>query len=147
MKITICGSIAFIDEMIKTKDKLELMGHLVKTPPLEVPDQNGKMISVKEYYAIRKSASDNETWVWEEKQRRIREHLEKVNDSDAILVLNYDKNNIANYIGGNTLLEIGVAFHLKKKIFFLNQVPDISYKEELLGMMPIVISGDLSKIT
>jgi len=146
MKITICGSIAFIDEMVKAKNELETMGHSVETPPLEISGEDGKMISVKDYYAIRKSAKDEEVWVWQEKERRIREYFDKINWSDAILVLNYDKNNISGYIGGNTFLEIGVAFYLKKKIFLLNQIPDISYKEELLGMMPTVINGDLSKI-
>lgn len=73
-------------------------------------------------------------------------YFEKVNWSDAILVLNYDKNNIIGYIGGNTLMEIGVAFFLKKKIYLLNLIPEISYKEEIIGMKPIIINGDLSII-
>lgn len=146
MKITICGSIAFIDEMVKVKNELEKENHSIEIPPLEIRDRDGKMISVKDYYAIRKSAKDSEAWVWQEKERRIREYFDKIDKSEAILVLNYDKNNIPGYIGGNTFLEIGVAFYLKKKIFLLNQIPDISYKEELLAMMPIVINGDLSKI-
>ena len=51
-----------------------------------------------------------------------------------------------NYIGGNTLMEMGLAFFLKKKIFLLNQIPELSYKEEILGVKPILINGDLNKI-
>jgi hypothetical protein len=60
--------------------------------------------------------------------------------------LNYDKNNVKGYIGANTLLEMGLAFHLRKKIFLLNRIPEIGYKEEILGMGPFVIDGDLGKI-
>ena len=33
MKITICGSIAFFDEMLKVKEDLESRGHTVQIPP------------------------------------------------------------------------------------------------------------------
>jgi len=72
--------------------------------------------------------------------------LKKVAWSDAVLVINYDKNGIKGYIGGNTLMEIGLAFFLKKKIYLLNKIPELSYKEEILGVKPIIISGDLTKI-
>ena len=66
---------------------------------------------------------------------------------DAILVLNYDKRGIKNYIGGNTLMEIGFAHVLKQKVFLLNQIPEIDfYKTEIESVKPIIINGDLSKI-
>ena len=49
MKITICGSIAFFDEMMAVKNDLEKMGHEVKLPPTEIPNEQGEMISIKEY--------------------------------------------------------------------------------------------------
>jgi hypothetical protein len=73
-------------------------------------------------------------------------HFDKVEWSDAILVLNYCKNGVDNYIGANTLLEMGLAFHLNKNIYLLNEIPELSYKEEILGMFPIVINNDLAKI-
>ncbi len=146
MKITLCGSIAFIDEMDAARKELESMGHEVKLPPLEVADGEGKMIPVKEYYALRKAAADDHDWIWKRKAEAMHWHFDKVAWADAILVCNYDKNNIAAYIGPNTLLEMGLAFHLKKPIYLLNPIPEVSYKEEILGMWPIVISGDLKKI-
>lgn len=74
-------------------------------------------------------------------------HFDEVVWSDVILVCNYDKNGVANYIGANTLLEMGLAFHLNKPIYLLSSIPEISYKEEILGMWPIVIDGDLKKIS
>lgn len=146
MKITLCGSIAFIDEMVAVRKELESMGHEVEMPPLEVADDTGAMIPVKQYYALRKSSGDDVTWIWKKKAEAIHWHFDKVVWSDVILVLNYDKNDILGYIGANTLLEMGLAFHLNKPIYLLNSIPEISYKEEILGMWPIVISGDLKKI-
>jgi len=146
MKITICGSVAFFDEMNEAQKNLEELGHEVKLPPFEIADESGKMISVKEYYERRKAETDDDSWIWERKEEAMRLHFQKVEWSDAVLILNFDKNEIPNYIGANTLLEMGLAFHLNKKIFLLNDLPEISYKEEILGMRPIVIFQDLKKI-
>ena len=146
MKITICGSIAFQDEVLSVKEQLEKLGHEVKLWPSRLKDENGKPISVTEYYKIRHSANNDEKWVWDRKAEAVLEHFEKVAWSDAILVANYDKKDVKGYIGGNTLMEMGLAFFLKKKIYLLNQVPELPYKEEILGVKPIIINGDLSKI-
>lgn len=42
MKITLCGSIAFYDEMQSVRDILEKLGDEVKLPPSEISDENGK---------------------------------------------------------------------------------------------------------
>jgi len=146
MNITICGSIAFYDEMIDIKKKLEQLAHQVKLPPFEVKDENGNMIPVKEYYSKRKSETNDTSWIWDRKEEAMRMHFQKVEWGDAVLILNHDKNNISNYVGANTLLEMGLAFHLNKKLFLLNDIPEISYKEEILGMKPIIINNDLTKI-
>jgi len=146
MKITICGSIAFFDEMLDIKGKLEQLGNEVEMPPVEIEDGKGNLISIKEYYKIRKNTEGNEEWVWDRKKWAMRKHFDKVSWSDAILVLNYDKNDIKGYVGGNTFLEMGLALHLGKKIYLLNSIPEMPHKEELLGMKPIVINKDLTKI-
>lgn len=146
MKITICGSIAFIDEMQKAKEKLEKLGHEVKLPPSEMIDGNGGVIHAKEYYAIRKGINAVESWIWDRKEEAMRNHFNKVMWADAVLILNHHKNEISHYIGANTLIEMGLAFHQGKKIFLLNPIPEISYKEEILGMRPTVINEDLNLI-
>ncbi len=146
MKITICGSITFIEEMNAAKEKLQALGHHVEMPPLEIPDNTGKMIPVKLYWEIRKSANENEVWVWDRKAEAIRNHFEKIVWANGILILNLDKNGVSNYIGANTFLEMGLAFHYKKPIYLLNPIPEISYKEEILGMKPIAINGDFALI-
>ena len=146
MKITICGSCKFTDEALSVKEKLEKLGHEAKIWPLKIKEGNGQLVPVEEYYKIRHKAADDEKWVWDRKAEAISEHFNKIAWADAILVLNCDKNNIKGYIGGNTLMEMGLAFFLKKKIYLLNKAPEISYKEEILGLKPIVLDNDLSKI-
>lgn len=136
----------FIDEMAAVRKELEGMGHEIQMPPLEISDGDGKMIPVQEYYAIRKAATDDHSWVWKRKAEAIRMHFDKVVWSDAILVCNYDKKDIPGYVGANTLLEMGLAFHLDKPIFLLRPIPDVSYKEEILGMQPTVINNVLTDI-
>ncbi|OGY79601.1 MAG: hypothetical protein A3B74_02400 [Candidatus Kerfeldbacteria bacterium RIFCSPHIGHO2_02_FULL_42_14] len=112
-----CGSIVFIDEMQETKNQLETLGHEVKLPPSEIIDENGKAIPAKKYYALRKATNTTEGWIWDRKTEAMRNHFDKVMWAESILVLNYDKKNILNYIGANTLLEMGLAFHHGKKNF------------------------------
>lgn len=147
MKITICGSIAFQDKILSIKEELEKLGHETKMWPSEVKDEKGELVSVQEYYKIRRTAKKDEKWVWERKAEAILRHFDKIAWSDAILVTNYDKNDIKDYIGGNTLMEMGIALFLKKKIYLLNEIPELSYKEEILGVRPIILNGDLGKIT
>ncbi len=147
MKITICGSTAFIDDMESLSKDLESLGHEVKIPPVKVVDKQGNELHTRDYYKMKKSASSDDPEFWENHTHRIRDHFSKVVWSEAILVTNYNKNNIANYIGPNTFLEMGIAFHHGKKIFLLNPIPEISYKEEILGMHPIVINKDLSLLS
>lgn len=54
MKITLCGSIAFYDEMVRVKKELEEIGHEVRLPPDKIEDSKGEFISVQDYYSLRK---------------------------------------------------------------------------------------------
>ena len=146
MRITICGSVAFQKEILFLKESLEKIGHEIEIWPSKVKGKNGKLIQVQEYYKIRHSALDDEEWVWDRKAEAVMEHFNKIAWSDAILVANYDKKDIKGYVGGNTLMEMGLAFFLKKKIYLLNQIPELPYKEEILGVKPIILSGDLTQI-
>ena len=80
-------------------------------------------------------------------QDALREHWDTIKKCDAALILNYDKNGITGYIGGNSFLEMGFAYVLRKPIYLLYSIPKMPYYEtEIIAMRPVVIGGDLEKI-
>lgn len=98
---------------------------------------------------VGKSAEEIETIKLHQKNHMdaIREFWRMMQGADAVLVLNLDKNGVKNYIGGNTLMEIGFAHVLDQKIFLLNPIPEMPYcRTEIEAVRPIVIGGDLAKI-
>jgi hypothetical protein len=98
---------------------------------------------------IGKSDEEKEKIKIEQKlhQDAIREFWNLMQGGDAILVYNCDKHGIKNYIGGNTLIEIGFAHVLNQKIFLYNPIPEISYyKTEIEAVKPVIINQDLSLV-
>jgi hypothetical protein len=154
MKITICGSIGFYKDMESARDRLLKLGHQVKVPELtlEVPQEFGG--GRKTYFG--KYIEENGGIdafpvghkIWDLKAAAIEDHYEKIDWADAILVINHEKRGVAGYIGGNTLIEMGVAFYLKKQIYVLNPVSsELSYKQEIMGMKSLILDGDVNKIS
>lgn len=153
MKITICGSIAFYSEMEAARDALKELGHEIKIPELadEAPAEFGgdKKVYfgkyVEENGGIDAFPAGHK--IWSLKEGAIVDHFKKLEWCDGVLITNYDKKGVRGYVGGNTLIEIGVGFYLKKPIYILNPVSsELSYKVEILGMKPILLNGDLKKI-
>ena len=145
MRITLCGSASLAPQISKIKEELERRGHRVFVFP-DTVNFRGKEISITEFYRLRREDPENEEYR-ALKGRLMREHFERIKRSDAILVVNVDKNGVEGYIGGNTLIEMGVAFFLGKKIFLWKKPPkDLSYYEEVVSMEPVVIEGDLNRI-
>ncbi len=132
MKITICGSMAFAREMVNIQKELENLGHTVAAPANLEKHASGTMTMENKTEKIELDL--------------IRGYFEEIKNTDAILVLNYDKNNIKNYIGGNSLIEMAFAHVLNKKIFILNPIPQISYSDEIEAMQPIILNGNIAKI-
>jgi len=136
MKIVICGSMSKSKEMLEIKAFLEQRGNEVFVP------QN------TEHYASGNLSAANsvETTKVKIENDLIRKYYELIKNSDAVLVANYDKGSVQNYVGGNSFLEAGYAYALHKNVYFLNAIPDMSYADELRAMEPIILNGDLSKI-
>jgi len=131
MIITVCASLKFHDQLVKLQAELEKLGHRVLMP---------EMVEGVDYWS-----QNYQTRVNAKKGLGlINKHSDRIEKSEAILVANYTKKEIENYIGANTFLEIGLAYFLKKKIFLLNPMPNQPYLiEELITMNPIVIHGKL----
>ena len=139
MKIMIIGSMTFAKEMIKIKKKLEDLGHTVDVPSdIEAHLKNPKLID------------DLESDLKHSQEKNVlKECFDLLATNDAVLALNYGKNNIDGYIGTSVLMEIGLAYYLGKKIFILNPIPNSQsarWAHEVAIMQPKVIDGDLTKI-
>ena len=136
MKIGIIGSMQFTEKMLEVRDKLINFGHNAFITNLH-ESLVGKTDEEKEKIKLHQKYNMD----------AIREFWRAMQGADAVLVLNYDKNGIKNYIGGNTLMEIGFAHVLNQKIFLLNPIPEIPYYEtEIKAVKPIIINGDFSLI-
>lgn len=81
------------------------------------------------------------------KAKMIRRSEAVIGESDAVLVVNNEKDGAKGYVGGATFLEIYDAFRLGKKIFFLNPLPEGMAAGRLIGFSPVILNGDLSKVT
>lgn len=132
MNIVICGSMMFSEEMIKTEEKLIRLGHQVTIPRF-----------TKEYAKLDKDKVHSESVRHKLEHELIKDYYFKIKDSDAILVINEPKNEIENYIGGNSLIEMGFAYITDKKIYLLNGIPQMNYTDEIVAMQPICLKGDL----
>ncbi|MFH1894888.1 MAG: hypothetical protein ABH813_03250 [Patescibacteria group bacterium] len=141
MKITICGSIKFADKLVEIYHQLEKMGH----QPLMHKQMFGLADGTAEQLKdMRNNVEKSEI---KRKYNYIRWWDDCIKSGDAILVCNFDKSGIKNYIGGNVFLEIGFAHVNDKKVFLLNPIPgEVSYIDEIKAMTDVVLSGDLSKI-
>jgi len=136
MKIGIIGSMQFTDKMLEVRDNLKKLGHDAFVTDLHKA-MIGKTENEIEKIKLYKKYNQN----------AIREFWRMMQGADAVLVLNYDKNGVKNYVGGNTLMEIGFAHILNQKIFMFNPIPEMSYcKSEIETVKPIIINGDLTKI-
>jgi len=140
MIITLCGSTNFVGEIKRIRDELEKRGYTVYS--LAWTDLSFQEIEAKK--------NNRKKFINELKPKLIVEHFDKIMKSDAILVVNSVKNEIKNYIGGNTFAEVMFAYYYKKKIFFLNPIPRdkmFSYLiDEIETVNPIILNGNLNLI-
>lgn len=124
MKLTIVGSIKFVDEYEKVKKYLESKGHKIILP---IKDELPEPIPP------------------EAKLKAMQQFNLNLEESDGILVMNYEKNNQSNYIGVNSLMEIGMAFNRNKKIIIFNEIPEFC-KNELEAINALILKGNLDSL-
>lgn len=135
MKIFIACSKHFYQRIPEIQEKLKSYGHVVSMP-------NSYDAPMKEEEMKTKRLETHFQW----KAEMLKRDKENIEPNDAILVLNFQKNNSVNYIGGATFLEIFRAWEMNKKLFLYNPIPANIFEDELKGMNPLVLNGDLSKI-
>jgi hypothetical protein len=141
MRVVICSSASFYRQAIEVRDKLKALGHQVVLPYTAGKMEESGDFDVTHYKTWFGDAAD-----YPKKAALMRRHFDEIAKGDAVLVLNYEKHGQPNYIGGNVLMEMAVAFQLNKPIFILNGVPEnSSLLEEILGTGPVILNGDLDK--
>ena len=122
--------------MVEVEEKLVALGHEVVLPENTKEYANGELKGETSHEST-KNKIDNDL---------IRSYFHEIKNCDVVLIVNCDKNNIQNYIGGNAFLEMGFAYVLNKPIYLLNSIPEMLYTDEIKAVEPIVLNGDLSKI-
>lgn len=128
--ISICGSATFYEEIREIAKKFEIKGITVHTPL----NEKKTLAELDDAAFIKYKAT------------LIKRQFDHIRASDAVLVANFDKRGVKNYIGANTFLEMAIAFHEDVPIYLLNPLPKQENIDELSGMQPVVIDGDIEKI-
>ena len=140
--IVICSSASFYENVVRVQSELQDLGFKVIVPLTTNKMKKSGDFKVETY----------KTWMERPEDYKIKgdltkKHFKEVEKSDIVLILNYKKNGKDGYIGGAVLMEMALAFYLKKPIYILNGIDESSsFKEEILGMSPKIINGNLSKI-
>lgn len=139
----------FLDKMSAIKSELESMGHSVVMPQLTKEELATGKDTFTEYLhsigGVENITSDND--IWRIKKDGMMMYKQHMDESDALLVCNFDKGDKKNRIGANAFLEMGYMFFLGKKLYVLQDPPYGDDKiEEILGMQPVFLQGNLKNI-
>lgn len=115
--ITICGSMMFYEKYIELAEVLTNKNFQVYIPTAE----EVSFIEMGPKEKIRA------------KKQYIQEHLDRIKESDYVLIANYDKRGVKGYIGPNTLIEVAFARALDKPLYMINTPGEQYCIDELRG--------------
>lgn len=142
MKIVLCASFNFFEHVVQLEHELRVLGHTPCIP------ESAKGLKASGNFAVDPFLDASGRMDTKEKTIAIRKHFDEIAQTDAILVVNYEKHGQPNYIGPSVLMEMGVAFALHKPIYILNDMPSGSpFTDEIRGLEPIVLEGNLQAIS
>jgi len=128
---------SFATEQLEVKKTLEEMGHTIL-----ITDNIEKYASDA---SIKKSFEEELRLSLEDDI--MMSFFKKIAESDAFLVMNYEKKGVKGYIGTSVIMELGLAYYLGKKVYLLNDIDkEQNCALEVAIINPTVIDGDLGKI-
>ncbi len=140
--IAVCASVSFYQDLFAIEKRLKELGFKPVLPVTARRMKRKGSFDVESQKTWYKNPSD-----YHIKTALIKGHFKEIEKADAVLIVNNKKREMIGYIGGNTLMEMTIAFYLRKKIYILNSISDeLSFAEEVYGMNPIFLNGDLGKI-
>ncbi len=143
MKLTLVGSVSAADKFVEVYNELRKLGH---EPTIHEHMFEYSKTSWDEFHDKNELREHAQTKV---ENNYIKWWHDSIMASDGIVVLNYDKKGKKNYIGGNTLMEIGFAFVGNKEIYLMNPIPtEVPYTDELEAMKnpENILNGDLNLV-
>jgi hypothetical protein len=128
-RLVICGSMTFYGYMIRTRDELTAYG--VQTVLPEPENHLAESLSDHHFEDVRRDLAFA--------------HVRKIRNprTFGILVSNFEKHGLSNYIGPSTFAEIAIAAAHGKRIFLLNEFPPV-YAEELEMWRAVPLRGRLN---
>jgi hypothetical protein len=127
-RLVISGSMAFYGYMYRLQDELAEEG--VESLLPEAQDDLAELLPSAQFEALKREMSFA--------------HIRRVKNprTYGILVANFEKHSLPNYIGPSTFAEVAIAASQGKKIFILNEFPQV-YAEELSLWGAIALRGRL----
>lgn len=135
MKIFLISSKRFYPRVPEILEGLEAHDHVVTLP-------NSYNDPTAEEMYKKLGIEEHAKW----KAEMLKRSTDIIGKNDAVLVLNFEKDGVKNYIGGATFLEMHDAFRLGKNIFLFNEIPNGMLRDEIVSFSPIIINGDLEKV-
>ena len=129
----------FARDIVKLRDELLKLGHDAIIPYGTKPHLTDSTFADR--------LEDNMKFCIEEDV--MMKNFKMIQDQDAILVYNKKKGDVDGYIGTSTLMEIGIAYFLGKKIFVMFNIPHFNehrWAHEVTIMQPTFLKGNLGKI-
>jgi len=139
MKIMICGSMSFAKEMLALQKQLQEIGHSVDVPcdtdlHIEKPNFIDELDADREHLIA---------------HNIMKQCFDLLAASDAVVFLNLPKNGIDGYIGTSSLMEMGLAYYLGKKIYLMYPHPDPNehrWAHEVASFQPTILCGDINAL-
>lgn len=140
--IVLCASASFYREVLDIEKQLKKLGFKTIVPITARRMKRSGNFDISAHKTWFKNRND-----YKIKVGLMKGHFKEILKANAILMINLEKNGIQGYIGGNGLLEMGLAYHYKKPIYILNNIKDNHpLAEEIYGLGSIFLNGNMSKI-
>lgn len=135
--VALCSSADFYRQVVDRQVLLEKHGYICLVPLTATKMKESGDFDVSHYKTWFADPDD-----YDKKSALMRGHFAEIEKGDAVLIINEEKHGITNYIGGNVLIEMALAFYLHKPILIMNDIPvGLAYEEEIRGMQPVVLHG------
>jgi len=128
MKLCLSGRMTSIEQIEKLSDLLNSLGHETSVPSRGTEPHMAERLAQAQTH--------------EKKAIFVEDHLEKIRESDGVVIANFDKNGVSGYVGPSALMEAAMAYALGKQLFVLNDPSDGTVDSNLSSLGAIKLSGD-----